>query len=148
MTVIPFAPKPLQQDGAWQVSELKAMQSTFAADVASGSASAWHIASTEAGDPQFYLMGPPPDEDCILAISRLGRLYVLEDGAGHIVYEGVNLDRLVARAKSFLHDSKASLAGRLVVFWAAVRQTFEERIEPILAEGEEFLLHIAPKLVA
>src|SRR5262245_57206662 len=101
MKVIAFAPKPLQQDGAWQLSELKAMQGAFAAEVASGDASEWHTAATEAGDPQFYLLGPSPDEDCILAVSRLGRLYVLEDGAGHVVYESVSLDRLIACAKAF-----------------------------------------------
>ena len=36
--------------------------------------------TTEHGDPQVYLIGPPPDYDCILSISRLGRLYVIEDG--------------------------------------------------------------------
>ena len=42
----------------------------------------WDVGVTEIGDPQFYLLGPPPHEECILCISRLGRVYVLEDGAG------------------------------------------------------------------
>ena len=148
MTVIAFAPRPLQQDGAWQASELNRMHGTFAAELASGEASGWHAASTEVGDPQFYLLGPPPDEDCILSISRIGRVYILEDGAGHIVCEHVNLERLIEHAKVFLRETRASLVTRFVMLWAAVRHTFEEKIEPVIAEGEEFLIHVAPQLAA
>ncbi len=111
MNVIAFAPRSLQQDGTWQASELSAMQSTFAAELANGEASGWHAAATEVGDPQFYLLGPPPDEDCILAISRIGRLYILEDGAGQVVYEHINLERLTEQAKAFLRGTQG-LDGR------------------------------------
>ena len=40
------------------------------------------------------------------------------------------------------------MVARIALLWAAVRHTFEERIEPVLAESEEFLLHVAPQLAA
>jgi len=148
MTVIAFAPKPLQQDGAWQASELSTMQGTFTAELVSGEASGWHTASTEVGDPQFYLLGSPPDEDCILSISRIGRVYILEDGAGHVVCEHASLERLTGQAKAFLRETKTSLVARFVLLWVAVRHTFEEKIDPVIAEGKEFLIHVAPPLAA
>ena len=148
MNIIAFAPRSLQQDGTWQVSELSAMQGTFAAELMNGVAGGWHTAATEVGDPQFYLLGSHPDEDCILAISRIGRLYILEDGAGQVVYEHTNLERLTEKAKAFLRTSKVSMVARITLLWAAVRHTFEERLEPILAESEEMLLHVAPQLAA
>jgi hypothetical protein len=148
MNVIPFAPKPLQQDGVWQASELNMMQGTFAAELMTGEASGWHAASTEAGDPQLYLLGPPPDEDCILSISRLGRVYILEDGAGRVVCEELSLERLTEEAKAFLRGGKASFIARLVLLSTAVRHLFEEKIEPVLAESEELLIHLAPQFAA
>jgi hypothetical protein len=148
MTVIAFVPRPLPQCGAWQPSELNEMQRTFAAKVDSGEASGWAIGATEVGDPQFYLLGTPPDEECILAISRVGRVYILEDGAGHVVYEDVNFAALCKQAEAFLSEAKASIIARVTVLWGALRHSFEEKIEPILAEGEELLMHVAPQLVA
>ena len=52
---------------------------------------------TEVGDPQFYLLGRPPHDECILCISRLGRLYVLEDGHGQVLFEHNSL-LVLARA--------------------------------------------------
>lgn len=148
MTVIAFEPKQLQQDGTWQASELRLMQGTFAAELASGEASGWEAAATEVGDPQFYLLGPPPDEACLLSISRLGRAYVLEDGAGRVLFEHCSLERLTERAAAYLRATKAGMVARLLVAWAAVRQAFQEKIEPALAEGEDLLIHFAPQLAA
>src|SRR4029078_5154319 len=148
MTVIAFAPKPSQQDGVWQAREINTMQRTFADKVANGEASGWATGSTEAGDPQFYLLGAPPEQDCIVSISRIGRVYILEDGAGLVLYEGVGFSDLCKKAKDFLCQTKASIVARVVVMWGAVRHAFEEKIEPLLSEGEELLMHVAPQLVA
>ena len=148
MTVIAFARKPAQQDGVWQAHELNTMQRTFADKVANGEASGWAIGSTEAGDPQFYLLGAPPDEDCILSVSRIGRVYILEDGAGLVLYEGVGFADICKRAKAFLCQTRASITARVVLLWGAFRHTFEEKIEPLLSEGEELLMHVAPQLAA
>jgi hypothetical protein len=148
MSIVAFAPRQLRQDGTWQASELNAMQNSFAAVLASGEAGGWHTAATEVGDPQLYLLGPQPDEHCILSITRIGRVYILEDGAGHVVCEDTRLERLIEHAKTFLRGAKGSVVARIMLVCASVRQIFEEKIEPILAESEEFLLHVAPQLAA
>ncbi len=148
MNVIGFAPKQLQQDGTWESSELNKMRATFAPELASGAASGWHVDATELGDPQFYLLGPPSTETCFLSISRLGRLYILEDGAGRVLFEHVSLERLAKQAKEFLRETKAGLFAGAAFVWATIQLTFEERIEPVLAESEELLFHVAPQLAA
>ena len=87
MTVIAFPPKPPQADGSWRAGELKAMVEALAPALSGGESARYDIGLTEIGDPQFYLLGPPPHDECILCISRLGRTYVLEDGAGQVLYE-------------------------------------------------------------
>jgi hypothetical protein len=37
---------------------------------------------------------------------------------------------------------------RVAVAWYAVREAFEEKIEPMLAEPVELLTHVAPQLAA
>ena len=86
MTVIAFQSKVLQSDGPWRPAELKALVESLAPDSPHAGARHWDVGITEIGDPQFYLLGAPDDE-CILCISRLGRLYVLEDGAGKLLFE-------------------------------------------------------------
>jgi hypothetical protein len=148
MTVVAFTKKEACQPGAWRASELNQIVGCFAAELASGEASGWDTAATEMGDPQFYLLGQPPDEDCILCVSRLGRLYVLEDGNGHVLAEHVNFELLAGQAKAFLKHAKAGLLAQVAVAWGVARQTFEEKVEPLLAEGEEFVMHFTPQLAA
>jgi hypothetical protein len=148
MNIVSFAPRQLQQDGTWQSCELDEMHATFAAELASGKASGWDVGATEVGDPQFYLLGSLPTEECILSISRLGRLYILEDGAGRVLFEHVSLESLTKRAKSLLRETKAGIVASAVLAWGTIRQQFEEKIEPVLAESEELLFHVAPQLAA
>jgi hypothetical protein len=37
---------------------------------------------------------------------------------------------------------------RAVVLWCAIRNTIQEKFEPILVEGEELLVQVAPQLAA
>lgn len=148
MTVIAFAPRQVQQDGNWQSCELDKMRTTFATELASGEASGWHVAATEVGDPQFYLLGSLPEENCILSISRLGRLYILEDGAGRVLSENASLESLTRQAKAFLRETKAGIIAGAVMAWGTIRQQFEEKIEPVLVESQELLMHVAPQLTA
>jgi hypothetical protein len=37
---------------------------------------------------------------------------------------------------------------RAVVLWCAIRNTFHEKFEPILVEGEELLVQVVPQLAA
>ena len=61
----------------------------------------------ERGDPQLFLIGPPPDFDCILSISRLGGTYVIEDGAGRVLFEQHGTQRLAEQAAAALRRRKA-----------------------------------------
>ena len=146
MTVIAFARREARRQGDWRASELNELVASFAAELADGAASGWEIAATEAGDPQFYLIGPPPDEECILCVSRLGRSYVVEDGAGRILFEHVKFELIAEQARAFLKSRKTGLIARLTLLCEALRHTMEEKIEPLIADAEEFLMHVAPKL--
>ena len=93
-------------------------------------------------------MGRAPDHDCILCVSRLGSLYVLEDGAGRLVSEHNSLLALADAVKRAVHSRQARLVTRLALFWCALRETFQERYETVIGEGEELLVHVAPQLAA
>jgi hypothetical protein len=148
MTVIAFAPRDDQAAVGWRTCELDRLAGTFAGELDRGDASGWDTGATETGDPQFYLLGPPPEHDCILCVSRLGKLYVLEDGAGHLVFENADFELIARQAKALLKAGKARLLAQVLVAWGALRHAFEEKVEPILVEGEEMLTHVAPQLAA
>ena len=114
--------------------------------ISSGDVSGWEVGTTEYGDPQLYLLGPAPDHDCILSISRLGRLYVLEDGKGQVLFENDNIMLMAEQTCSALRKRKAEIVARLTVCWCAVREFFEEKVEPVLAEPMEVITHFAPHL--
>lgn len=147
MTVHPF-PKTTQAALGWQPIELQQMAGTAVVPTEASEAGGWVAGTTEVGDPQLYLVGPAPEHDCILCVSRLGRLYVLEDGAGRLLFEHASLGLLADRVQAALRRGKAGLVARLTVMWCAARETFEEKIEPIMAEPIEILTHVAPQLAA
>jgi hypothetical protein len=146
MSVIPFTRISSRPD-AWDTAELKDILSGVGPYLAARKGG-WDLAATEAGDPQFYLLDAPPHEDCILCISRLGRLYVMEDGAGRILYEDTSLAPLAEQARKYLRAKQTRLVARITVLWCALRSTFEEKVEAVLVEGEEMLMHFAPQLAA
>lgn len=148
MTVLKFPPSPEPTAGEWHADEMRQVLALGGAYVAGGEASGWHFGATDTGDPQAYLLGPAPDYDCILSISRLGRLYVLEDGQGHLLNEHNSLLVLAEQARTHLRRQKAGIVARVAVAWYALREMFEEKLEPILAEPAEFFAHVAPKLAA
>src|SRR5262249_3431458 len=145
MNVIEF-PAGRGRPGGWAAAELKQIVASVAPSLATGEAVSWEVGATETGDPQFYLLGSAPDHDCILCVSRLGALYVLEDGTGRLVFEHVSLRMLAEAAKSFLHAKKAAFVARAALAWYAVRELFEEKVEAILGETEDLLVHVAPQL--
>jgi hypothetical protein len=148
MTVIAFQSKLPQRDGPWRSDELEAIVESLAPEHGGGEAGGWDVGVTELGDPQFYLLGPPPHAECILSISRLGRIYVLEDGAGRVLLEHNSLVVLAEQARSLLRKKKTQIAARVALFWCALRESFEEKLEAIMGEGEELLTHVAPQLAA
>jgi hypothetical protein len=148
MNVIAFPPNDHRQNGKWRAGELEQVMEAVAPPLADGTAAEWEVGATELGDPQFYLIGPPPDGDCILCVSRLGRHYVLEDGAGGILFEHDRLTELVRQVRSILARRRSQIVARVTVLWAAMRELFAERLEPMALEGEELLTHFLPQLAA
>ncbi|MCC6776277.1 MAG: hypothetical protein IT537_06510 [Hyphomicrobiales bacterium] len=151
MRVITFPSTPVLKgatgDG-WAAAELREILQSLAPQLDRGEASGWDVGVTDRGDPQFYLLGPPPDGDCVLCISRLGRLYVLEDGAGHLVSEHNSLGVLAEQIRSMLGKRRGQIAARLAVIWFALREAVEERLEPVAVESEELIVHVMPQLLA
>jgi hypothetical protein len=147
MTVHPF-PKSMPTSMGWRPIELQQMVGMAAVPTEASDTGGWVAGTTEAGDPQLYLVGPAPEHDCVLCVSRLGRLYVLEDGAGRLLFEHASLGLLADRVQAALRRGKAGVMARLVVMWCAAREVFEEKIEPIMAEPIEILTHVAPQLAA
>ena len=149
MNVVAFPPRPAQGTRSWTARELEALVAVYEAHWASGDAAAWDIGATEFEDPQFFILGPAPDLDCVMAISRVGSIYVLENGAGEVLTDTPSLGKVVAAATTPIGAKKSlGLAGRLMLALAAVRLAVEERLEPVLAESEELLIRVAPQLAA
>ena len=136
MTVIAFKPRlPPKQ-----------IVESLAAPLTRGEAGGWDVGVTEVGDPQFYLLGRPPHDECLLCISRLGRIYVLEDGHGQVLFEHNSLLVLAEQAKTTLRKKKAQIVARVGLAWCAIRGAFEEKLEAMVVEGEEVLTHCVPQI--
>jgi hypothetical protein len=148
MTVVKFERRRAPAGEGWQSAELQQFIAVSANAIAAGEASGWESASTERGDPQLFLIGPPPDFDCILSISRVGGTYVIEDGAGRVLFEQHSPARLAEQAAAALRRRRAALVTRVAVAWCALREVFEEKTEAMMAEPMEILTHIAPQLAA
>jgi hypothetical protein len=116
--------------------------------LARGVASGWDVGLTESGDPQFYLLGPAPQEACEICISRIGRLYILEDGEGRLLLDTDDLAAVAERAATTFRSNKAQIVARAMLVWCMAKQFFHDRIEPVLVEGEEMLAHVAPQLAS
>ena len=81
-------------------------------------------------------------------MSRIGGRYILEDGAGRLLFEHRSLPLVAMHARSALRITCWSLVGRIVVVWCTIRDVIHDRIEPLLGESEELLVHLAPQLAA
>ena len=147
MNVVQFPRTPESPSTGWQTAEITKLTNACAA-VPGNDLSGWEVGMTECGDPQLYLQGPAPDHDWVLSISRLGRLSVLEDGKGTVLFEHDNLTQLAEQTCSALRKRKAEVVAQFAICWCAVREFFEEKIEPILAEPMEVLSHFAPQFAA
>jgi hypothetical protein len=106
MTVVKFQCRRAPSGEGWQAAELQQFIAVSANAIAAGEASGWESGSTERGDPQLFLIGPPPDYDCILSISRLGETYVIEDGAGRVLCEQHSAAKLAEQAAAALRRAR------------------------------------------
>ncbi len=148
MTVIRLRQRGNAEPGGWRREELRELEAIFAAFVRYGDAVEYALGATERGEPQFYVLAPEPDCECILSISRVGRVYLVEDGAGMMIERVADLKQLADEGPHIVERRHRSLLAKGVSAWCAARTAIEERIEPLLAEPVEVLSHIAPQLAA
>ena len=146
MSVLTFQRK---QDGElWSEAELHTLSAALNAALGLEAGREWETGMTENGDPQFYLLGPLPDQACQLCVSRIGRRYILEDGAGRLLFEHQSLPLVALHAKAAVSSRRWSLVARIALLWCTVRHTIHDKVEPLLIETEEIFFHLAPKLAA
>jgi len=145
MNVVAFARK--QDTGEWSERELRAIVTALEKTLAPNTGRDWETGMTEAGDAQFYLLGPLPDQACELCVSRIKGRYILENGSGRLLFEHRNLDLVMLHAKAAV-PSTSWLMVRAITLWCAIRNTIHEKVEPLLVEGEEMFVQLVPQLAA
>lgn len=145
MSVVAF--ERAQETGVWSERELNIIAAALQAALAPSTGREWETGTTERGDAQFYLLGPLPDQACELCLSRIGARYILEDGAGRLLFEHRNLDLVALHARAAV-PSTSWLMVRAIMLWCAVRSSVDEKLEPMIAESEELLVQLAPQLAA
>jgi hypothetical protein len=131
----------------WSEQELSTIVAALQAALAPSTGRGWETGATESGDPQFYLLGPLPDQACELCVSRIGGRYILEDGSGRLLFEHRNLDIVAMHARAAV-PSTPWLMVRAITLWCAIRNAVHEKLEPVIAETEELLVQFAPQLAA
>ncbi|MDP1883474.1 MAG: hypothetical protein Q8K88_11425 [Bradyrhizobium sp.] len=132
----------------WSEAELDTLLAALNSALASEGGRGWEAGKTEKGDPQFYLLGPLPDQACEVCVSRIGARYLLEDGTGRLLFEHQSLPLVALHAKAAVSSRRWSLVARTVLLWCTVRHVIHDKVEPLLIEGEEIFVHLAPKLAA
>jgi hypothetical protein len=145
MSVVAFERK--QDSGEWSEKELSTLVAGLGAAIAPATGREWEAGMTEKGDAQFYLLGPLPDQACELCVSRIGGRYILEDGAGRLLFEHRSLELVVVHAKAAV-PSTSWLMVRAITLWCAIRNTIHEKVDPLLVEGEELVVQFVPQLAA
>jgi hypothetical protein len=146
MSVVAFERR--QGTGEWSETELSTIVAALHAAIASGEGKGWETGTTENGDAQFYLLGPLPDQACELCVSRIGGRYILEDGAGRLLFEHQSLPLVALHARAAVRSSQGWLVARAMLLWCITRQMIHEKVEPMLTESEDLLVQLAPQLAA
>jgi hypothetical protein len=147
MTVVEFPHRDAAASPQWRADELRQLLELFQADPAKVGIT-WDVGTTEAGDPQFYLLRPIPDHECLLCVSRLAHGYVLEDGAGRLVGEAPALHHFAEQAARAALRGGRSFVARVTLLVCSIRLAIEEKLEPIFEESQELLVRFAPQMAA
>ena len=138
-----------ERPACWRQDELQQLVALHSACEQKRSGCAWSVGQTELGDPQFYMTGEAPDLDCIMCVTRIGRLYVLEDGAGTVIAENVRLDQVAKAASKMLSRRRPlSFVARSLVGLCVFRAVLDQKAEFVLAESMEHIARFAPQLAA
>jgi hypothetical protein len=133
----------------WRQEELQQLMALHSACEQRRRGCSWSVGQTELGDPQFYMVGEAPELDCIMCVTRIGRLYVLEDGAGSVVLEDVRLEGIVQTGSKMLsRRRRLSFVARSLIGLAAFRAVIDQKAEFMLAESLEHVARVAPQLAA
>jgi len=146
MSVVAFERR--QGNGEWSETELSTIVAALRAAIASGEGRGWETGTTENGDAQFYLLGPLPDQACELCVSRIGGRYILEDGAGRLLFEHQSLPLVALHARAAVRSSQGWLVARAMLLWCITKQIILLKDEPMLTESEDLLVQLAPQLAA
>ena len=146
MSVVAFERR--QGTGEWSETELSTIVAALRAAIASGEGRGWETGTTENGDAQFYLLGPLPDQACELCVSRIGGRYILEDGSGRLLFEHQSLALVALHARAAVRSKHGWLVARAVLLWCTIRHMIHDKVEPLLTEGEELFVELAPQLAA
>ena len=143
MRVISTVPKVSRGRHGWMVGELEALMRLYASQ--SGRRRlVWATAVTELDDPQFFLMDAGGDADCLVAVSRVGGTYVLEDGEGWLLCESCDLAEVVDKAQATLATRhRPRLVAKLVLSIGAIKTFVDEKVEPLVPDYIEAMLPIA-----
>ena len=64
MSIVEFPQRSFPASGAWSADELQQLIALFRAD----GETRYATGATEHGDPQFYLLGPAPEHDCVMIV--------------------------------------------------------------------------------
>jgi hypothetical protein len=132
----------------WSDTELHVILAALDASLLPASGRGWEIGLTEQGDAQFYLLGPLPEQACELCVSRIGGRYILDDGAGRLLFEHRSLPLVALHARAAVRSTSWQLVARVALLWCTVRSVIHDKVEPLLVESEEMLVHLAPQLAA
>jgi hypothetical protein len=133
----------------WRQDELQQLVALHSACEQKRNGCAWSVGHTDLGDPQFYMTSEGPELDCIMCVTRVGRLYVLEDGAGSVVAEDARLDQVARAASKMLSRRRPlSFVARSLVGLCAVRAVLDQKAEFMIAESMEHVARFAPQLAA
>jgi hypothetical protein len=146
MSVVAFERKP--SAGLWSETELNTLVAALNIAIAPDDGRGWETGVTEAGDAQFYLLGPLPDQACELCVSRIGGRYILEDGSGRLLFEHQSLALVALHARAAVRSKHGWLVARAVLLWCTIRHMIHDKVEPLLTEGEELFVELAPQLAA
>ena len=68
--------------------------------------------------------------------------------SGRLLFEHQSLPLVALHAKAAVQSPAWSLVARVVLLWFTVRHAIHDKVEPLLVEGEELLVHVAPQLAA
>lgn len=146
MTILQFRSREMPR--GWRGIEIDALISACGKSLEKGIASDLQVGETELGEPQLYVLGPAPEHECILCVSRVGRRYVIEDGQGNVLHEHASLVPLSESVRTALRAAAVSGVACIGIMWDTLKRTLSEKVEPLMAEPLEILHYVAPQLAA